>query len=303
MINCTFMANAKYEIEALVNEHCECGENPLWDAERKQVFWTDIPNGWIFRFDPATNQHQKIYDGEVVGGFTFQEDGRLLLFGDRSLSLLETDGSARVLPCRIEAATGRFNDVMADPQGRVFAGTIGIESELCGGLFRLDLDGSFTPMWSGTGCSNGMGFTPDLKQMYWTDSTSCKIYRFDYDRVTGELENRREFYSAPAGAGIPDGMAVDSQGCVWSAHWDGFAIHRFDPQGALMESIKFPVGQISSVTFGGENLDELYVTSAGGSARKGEAKTADTPDGTLFRVRTGVKGQPEFRSRLDCAGA
>jgi D-xylonolactonase len=193
---------------------------------------------------------------------------------------------------------------MADPEGRVFAGTMGIDSELCGGLFRIDPDGSVRQMWSGTGCSNGMGFTPDLKRMYWTDSTARKIFIFDYDRASGDLENRREFYSAPDDAGIPDGMTVDSEGCVWSAHWDGFAVHRFDPQGKLMESIAFPVGQTSSVTLGGENLDELYVTTAGGSARKGENKSGEsTADGTLFRVRVGVKGQPEFRSRLNCVAS
>src|SRR5690606_16247137 len=105
-----------------------------------QIYWADIPNGRIFRFDPASGKHEKIYDGEVVGGFTLQADGKLLLFGDHSISLLEDDGSLRVLTRDVPAETGRFNDVLADPEGRVFAGTMGQGGDLSGGVFRVDLD-------------------------------------------------------------------------------------------------------------------------------------------------------------------
>jgi D-xylonolactonase len=143
-----------------------------------------------------------------------------------------------------------------------------------------------------------MGFTPDLTEMYWTDSTARKIFVFDYNRKTGDLSNRREFYAAPEEAGIPDGMTVDADVCVWSAHWDGHAVHRFLPNGMLIESITFPVAKTSSVTFGGDNLDELYVSTAGGTARKDQPSEESTADGTLYRVRVGIKGQREFRSRI-----
>lgn len=293
------MPTSKYEIEPLVNEHCQCGENPLWDVREQVLYWEDIPNGYIFRYDPKTNQHKKIYDGPVVGGFTFQEDGKLLLFRDHNIALLNDYGTTRVLTEEIPAATGRFNDVMADPEGRVFAGTGGDAScSMCCGLFRVDLDGSVTELFQGTTCSNGMGFTPDGKQMYWTDSTACKIFIYDYDRASGELSNRREWYTAPENAGIPDGMAVDVNGDVWSAHWDGWGIYHFSPRGELIEKIEFPVAKVSSVTFGGPNLDELYITTAGGTARKGERASESTPDGTLYRVRVGVRGTEEYRSRI-----
>jgi sugar lactone lactonase YvrE len=98
-------------------------------------------------------------------------------------------------------------------------------------------------------------------------------------------------------------MAVDSEGCVWSAHWDGWSIHRLDPQGKLMESIKFPVAKVSSCVFGGENMEELFVTTAGGSARKGQEYEKSTPDGTLYRVRVGVRGLPKFRSNISPNGS
>lgn len=301
---------ATYEIEALVNNHCQCGENPLWDERRNVIFWEDIPNGRIYSLDPKTGKHQTVYDGEVVGGFSFQDDGKLLLFRDHEIAILNDDGSVEVLTRDIEAETGRFNDVMADPEGRVFAGTMGQDGTSSGGLFRVDLDGSVTKLWDGTSCANGMGFTPDLQKMYWTDSEAQKIFLYDYNRETGELSNRTEFYSSLDGS-TPDGMSVDAAGDVWSAHWDGFAIHRLSPQGELKESIRFPVAQVSSLIFGGENLDEIYVTTAGGTFRKGEANheisdeandetsaEQSTPDGTLYRVRAGVKGQPRFRSRI-----
>ena len=295
------MKSNKYEIEALPNEHCKTGENPLWDVGKSLLYWEDIPNGYVFRYNPATGAHEKIYDGDLVGGFTFQEDGTLLLFRDGNFGELNNDGSVSVLCNEIEPAVGRFNDVQADPEGRVYAGTSTDGPSLKGGLLRVDTDGKVTKLFDGTGCSNGMGFTPDLKQMYWTDSTARAIYIFDYDRATGELANRRTFYQCEDKLACPDGMTVDIEGCVWSAHWDGYAVHRFDPQGKLMESINFPVAKVSSVTFGGENLDVLYMTTAGGTAEKGKGFGKNTEDGTLYRVRVGVKGMPEFRSKIQVA--
>jgi D-xylonolactonase len=293
----------KYEIEPLVNEHCLIGENPLWHTDERRIYWEDILNGWIFRFDPVSGRHEKVYDGAVVGGFTFQEDGKLLLFREHDIALLNADGTTQVLASDVAPTSGRFNDVMADPEGRVFAGTGAGEVKLSDGLYCVEKNGGTTQLWKGTGCSNGMGFTPDLKQMYWTDSTARKIFIFDYDRATGSLENRREFYSAPGNVEIPDGMAVDAEGCVWSAQWDGYVIHRLDPAGQLMESVRFPVAQVSSATFGGEHCDELFVTTAGGSARKGEPAGEDTADGTLYRVHVGIKGKSEFRSRIQVSPA
>jgi D-xylonolactonase len=292
------MPNSRYELEPLVNEHCKCGENPLWNARDKKVYWTDIPNGVIFRYDTRSDEHEKIYDDELVGGFTFQTDGSLLLFRDHNIAVLSEDGQVEVLTRDIPAEVGRFNDVIADAEGRVYAGTGGDAScTMCCGVLRVDFNGSVTPLFEGTTCSNGMGFTPDGKQMYWTDSTARKIFLYDYDRATGELSNRREFYSSPDEA-IPDGMSVDEEGCVWSAQWDGWTVLHLDPDGKLIERIAFPVAQVSSCVFGGDNLDELYVTTAGGTATKGAEYDKSTPDGTLYRVRVGVRGLPENRSRI-----
>ena len=277
--------------EALANYHCEVGENPLWDDERQLVYWTDIPKGRLFRYDVRTGRHEQFYSGEPVGGFTIQTDGSLLLFRVNNMARLTADGRVEVLVNNIDAEMDRFNDVAADPEGRVFAGTI-VSDDKRAGLFRVDLDGSFTLLFKGTGCSNGMGFSPDLKTFYWTCTTTGRIYGFDYHRATGEISNRRVVVQVPPNAGYADGMSVDSEGNIWSARWDGFALYKYSPAGKEIDRIQFPVGKVSSVVFGGANLDEMYVTTAGGK------DGSDTADGTLYRLRSPVRGLPKFRSRV-----
>ncbi|MHC4717181.1 MAG: SMP-30/gluconolactonase/LRE family protein [Planctomycetota bacterium] len=285
------MATPARDIEPLANYHCACGENPLWDDRRKVVYWNDIPAGKIYCYDVRTGEHGLVYSGEVFGGFTMQADGSLLLFGANRVDRLDPDGRTALIADDIDDGMKRFNDVIADPAGRVYAGTMGT-TEQSGGLFRVDTDGRIECLFRGTAISNGMAFTPDGRQFYWTCTTTRRIFRFDYDSGSGELTDRQVFLDLSDGPGVPDGMTVDAEGNVWSARWDGYGIFRYTPAGELIEKIEFPVAKVSSVVFGGEGLDELYVTTAGGSP------DADRPDGTLYRVKVYATGLPEFRSRV-----
>ncbi|MFH1024071.1 MAG: SMP-30/gluconolactonase/LRE family protein [Planctomycetota bacterium] len=277
--------------EILAHEHCVCGENPLWDDRRGVVFWTDIPAGRIFRWERATGRHEMIYSGETVGGFTLEDDGRLLLFRVNDIALLNPDGRPEIL-ARVETPDKkRFNDVIADPAGCIFAGTIGTGDGL-GGLYRVGAGGVATRLFLGSRTANGMAFSPDRKLFYWTCSTTRRIFRFDYDAATGEIARRAVVVELPAGGDVPDGLTVDAEGCLWSARWNGYAVYRYSPEGKILGEIEFPVAKVSSVIFGGPDLDELYVTTAGGSPDK------DTSEGALFRVRPGVRGMPEFRSKI-----
>lgn len=284
----------KYKLEPLANYHCECGENPLWDEKRQAVYWTDIPKGRIYRYDTLTGKHRAIYEGEPVGGFTLQSDDTLLLFRTNNLARLDPDGKVTPLGKTVDVGNARFNDVIADPKGRVFAGTAADDSKV-GGLFRIDLDGRGTRVYTGTSCSNGMAFSHDLRHLYWTCSEVRKIFRFDFNIDTGELANRVEFISVPKDGAIPDGMTMDADGNFWSARWDGFAVVKHAPDGEKIGQIDFPVAKVSSVIFGGKKLNDLYVTTAGGTAESASA------DGTLYRVKTKARGTPEFRSRV-CLG-
>ncbi|MCX5662966.1 MAG: SMP-30/gluconolactonase/LRE family protein [Planctomycetota bacterium] len=283
------------ELEILADYSCKCGENPLWHKTEKKLYWTDIETGRLFRLDPATGKHEQIYYGPRVGGFTFQADGSLLLFRDKGNIVLWRDGKEiKTIVKEIPAeAEGRFNDVIADPEGRVFAGTL-TDTGKPGRLYRLDRDGKLTLIVDGVGCCNGMAFTADLKKMYFTDSMKFVIYVFDYDRKTGALTNQRDFINTPKDGGYPDGMTIDGKGDIWSARWDGNCVVQYSADGKEKGKITFPVKKVSSVIFGGPNLDEMYLTTAGGEKKNEDGQAA----GALYRVKAGVKGVPEFDSRI-----
>jgi D-xylonolactonase len=283
------------EIELLVNEHCQVGENPLWDERRNRLYWTDILGGKLYYWDAASARHQQIYEGEIVGGFTFQEDGALLLFRVNNIALLSDDGKVRVLRDGIDKEMDRFNDVIADPAGRVYAGTSA--TDLRGGLYRVERDLTVKRLFQESDCSNGMGFTPDLRQMYWTDTTANRIYRFDYDQSTGELSERTTLVQVKNGEGLADGMTVDAAGNLWSARLDGACIHCHSPTGEVLRTIKFAVAKTSSITFGGENLTDMFITTAGGNGAVGADH--NPLNGALFRVRSNVRGRTAFRSRIE----
>ncbi len=277
--------------QALANYHCVVGENPRWHAEEQRLYWLDIETGRLFRLDHATLEHECFYRGPVVGGFTFQADGSLLLFeADRMVSL-SPEGERRVLLEGIDQDMARFNDCLADPEGRVFVGSIGKTSE-SGGLYRVDRDGSVHCLFKGTGCANGMGFAHDYSRFYFTCSTTKTIDRFDYDRATGALANRMRFYTASDGEGTPDGLSIDAEDCLWSARWGASSVLRIDPDGRVLERLVFPVTRVSAAAFGGPELDVLYATTAGG------VEGAATPDGTLYRMALGIRGRPELRSAV-----
>jgi D-xylonolactonase len=261
------------------------------------LFWLDIPAGRLYRFDDATGTHAQVYQGDgQIGGFTIQEGGELLMFGERGRIWTwdPRTGAERMLIEEIPAERGtRFNDVIADPEGRVFAGTMP-DGERDGHLYRLDLDGSLTLVLQEAGVSNGMDFTPDLTKMYHTNTSTGTISRYLYDRVSGEISFDAAVVHVPSGEGGPDGMTLDEHGDIWSARWDGGALFHYSPQGELLGSKAFPARKVSSITFGGPSWTEVYVTLAGGKDRETEGEGA----GALYRTTLGVAGRPPFRSRI-----
>src|SRR6478609_7240775 len=275
---------------------CKTGEGPMWHEVEAKVYWVDIPNGQILRYDPETGEYGEVYKStEMIGGYTFQEDGGLLLFQDNGAIRLLKDGVVTdVVPEIEEERGGRFNDVIADPEGRVFCGTMPI-GDRPGKLYRLDLDGSLAVVFEDAGLSNGLGFTPDLEYLYHSDSSDNRIItKSKYNRATGELTDRRFFFHPGDNEGLPDGMTVDLEGYVWSAQWDGSALIRIAPEGNEVHRIPFPAKKVSSIIFGGDDYRDAYVTTANVNGREDEGPGA----GALFRVNLGVKGRPEFQSRI-----
>ncbi len=282
------------EPELIADYGCEVGEGPMWHPMEKRLYWVDIPTGRMFRYDPATGEHEQCYDGAPVGGFTIQEDGSFLLFMGRGAVAVWRGGDLEYVIDEIADERERqFNDVIADPMGRVFCGTV-LGDDDDGRLYRLDTDGSVHKLLEGIVVSNGLGFTPDRKGMYYTESTPRNIYLFEYDVETGAISNQRVFVHVPEGEGKPDGMTVDAEGYVWSARWNGWSLVRHTPEGVEERRIRFPARQVSSMTFGGDDLTDIYVTTAGGHDKGQNGAGA----GALFRLNLGIKGVPEFFSRV-----
>jgi sugar lactone lactonase YvrE len=169
----------------------------------------------IYRYDPASGGHELVFEGTRTAGFTFQADGGLLLFMDGPSVAILQDGKLSYVFEGLPGGSGmHFNDALADPNGRVFSGTVPDDrsrvADKVGRLYRLDTDSSATPVADGIGISNGMAFTPDGKQIYYTDSYARTIYMFDYDEDSGEISNSRVFVKTKPDGGLPDGMAVDA---------------------------------------------------------------------------------------------
>ncbi len=277
--------------ELLVNEHCRCGENPLYDDARNVLYWCDIPAGKIFALDVASGAHKTIYDDKECGAFSLQEDGTLLLLLHGEAALLDPDsGEIKPLKSDIVRETGRFNDCIADPRGRLFSGTMGRDNQKNGALFALSHDLSAAKIYEGTGCSNGMAFTPDLGGLYWVDSTAKRVYLFDYDEESGTLSNQREWLHTPNLT--PDGLTIDVAGNLWIAFYTGGFLRFYDANAQLIEQIDIPANHVTSCIFGGANFEHLFVTTAGGQ------EGSDSTDGALFRLTPEVGGRREFRSRV-----
>ena len=282
--------------ELVVDEPSETGEGPLWNEDERALYWVDIPSGRLFRYSPATSTNELAYQHDsMIGGYTFQADGTILLFGVRGQIVRWNAGVVETVVSDIDGERdGRFNDVIADPEGRVFCGTMPTDAHLAR-LYRLDRDGSLTKVLDDVGLSNGLGFSPDNRVMYHTDSDNRRISRFVYDAASGELTNRATLIETPDDGSVPDGMAVDAEGTIWSARWDGHALYRYDPEGVLLGKVPFPVRKVSSVTFGGDDYTTAFVTTAGGGER---GDREGTTAGSLYRINLGVRGRPPFRSRI-----
>lgn len=274
------------------------GEGILWHPSMQRLFWVDIPNGRLFSYNPRTREPALEYERDgAIGGFTMQTDGDLLLFEEDGRIETWNPGTRETTVVRAEIPEergSRFNDVIADPLGGVFCGTMP-QGDSPGRLYRLATDGDLTMVADDVGISNGLGFTPDLTGLYHTETTRDRIYRYEYDPVTGAVGDRTTFVDASAEPGHPDGLTVDAQGCVWSARWDGGRVVRYGADGGRRGEWQFPARKVSCVTFGGPAYQTAFVTTAlAGSSRESEGAGA----GAVFRFDPGVRGISEFTSAI-----
>ena len=279
--------------EVLCQHDAFVGEGPVWDPRIGKLIWVDIPNGIIFTTDPARGETVSRDLGRAIGiALPRSAGGYVAAMQDGFYTLAEDGRTELIAPVEATNPATRLNDGEVDPQGRLWAGTMGWEAEPgAGALYRLDTDGTVTKMVDGVTISNGLGWSPDGSVMYYVDTVTLRVDMFDFDPVSGDIANRREFVTIRHGGGRPDGLTVDSEGAVWVATWPGYGVHRYLPDGTLDAVIPMPVSNVSSIELGGPDLRDAFITTAWELLSDAE-HAAQPLAGSLFRTRVEVPGQP-----------
>ncbi len=285
--------------QVLVRHDAFVGEGPVWDPRVGRLVWVDIPNNLVFSTDPADGATTRRELDRSVGVVLPRACGGYVAALQDGFYALSGDGPPELIaPVEANDPRTRLNDGEIDPQGRFWAGTMGWHAEEgAGALYRLDADGSVRQMITDVTISNGLGWSPDGTTMYYVDTPTLRIDRFDFDPVSGDIANRREFVTIREGGGRPDGLTVDSDGAVWVATWPGYAVHRYLPDSSLEAIIPLPVSNVSSIELGGPDLRDAFITTAWELLSE-EEHAAQPLAGSLFHTRVDVPG----RARMPFAG-
>lgn len=270
-------------------------EGPFWDVTTQQLHWVDILAPAVISSDPTTAERTSRPMPELVGLAIPKQSGGFICATETGLRALQPDGSVETLAePEVDRPGNRFNDGKCDAKGRLWVGSLAINTEPNqGSLWRYESSGDAVEMVSGVHIANGLGWSPDYKTFYFTDSGPRTIWAYDFDLEAGTLGERRVFAQIEPHEGVPDGMCVDSEGCVWTALWDGWSVRRYRPDGTIERTINVPVPRPTSCTFGGPDLTTLYVTSA--RIRLSTQQLEDAPlSGSVLAIQTNVKGQPDI---------
>ena len=261
------------------------GEGPLWSARDNALYWTDILSHRLNRLSLDSGVVRSWEFDEYLGWAVEREKGGLVLgLGRRFMRFDPETGVTREIAAPEPDRFGnRVNDAKADPQGRIWAGTMSINcADPTGSFYRLDTDGTATRVDSPYTIANGPAIAADGSFLLHTDTALATIFRFDIND-DGSLGPRTPFIAFEPEWGNPDGMTFDAEGCLWVACWGGSCVTRFSPEGVRERSIALPASQITSCTFAGPALDRMFVTSA--------SDGVDEPQGgALFEVDPGCRG-------------
>ncbi|MFI8480608.1 SMP-30/gluconolactonase/LRE family protein [Pseudomonas sp. NPDC078700] len=291
------------QAELILDARNSVGESPVWDINEQSLYWVDIPARRLHKWQATQMQAQSWQAEEMLACIARREEGQGWI-GAMQSGIFDlqpqVDGSLKSqrLASVDHAQPGmRFNDGRCDRQGRFWAGSMVMDMAAgvpAGALYRFT-DGQLSKQLDNFIVPNGLGFSPDGRTMYLSDSHPSVqlIWAFDYDTDTGTAHNRRVFVDMNAYAGRPDGAAVDQDGCYWICGNDAGVIHRFTPDGRLDRTLSVPVKKPAMCAFGGADLSTLFVTSI-----RPDGDLSDQPlAGGVFALQPGTKGlaEPMFR--------
>jgi L-arabinonolactonase len=287
-------------IECVLDLHADLGECPTWSARDQRLYWVDIGNRAVYRFDPATGENERRELAVRPGSLALTGDpDRLLVAAEHQLldmtwSTGETTVRADIEP---DGDNKRLNDGRCDPAGRFWVGSMDLPSssgQKAGMLHRFEPDGTHEVVATGVTVSNGLAFSPDGSTMYWADTGRATVWAYDFDLDSGTRTNERVFldFSGSDLPGKPDGACVDEDGCYWVACVYGWSLLRATPDGKVDRIIELPIERPTMPAFGGPDLDTIYLTSLrhGGSV---DLAPGQPQAGGVFALTPGVKGIPE----------
>ena len=284
-----------------------CGEGPIWDASCKRLYWTDIIGQKFYCYDWSPRKTWAVKEGWEIAGAALNRAGGFVIANSSGIWLWEDGGAPRLVADQADGSKCQMNDCIADPAGRLLAGSNFYDPSKdypLGKLIRVDTDGTAHIIDEGLHLANGLGFSVDARTLYFTDSAARLIYAYDYDPATGTARNRRAFVKVPATSGLPDGLTVDAEDFVWSAEWYGSRVVRYDRDGKVEREIRTPAKQTSSLAFGGPELTDIFITSAAKSEPMPIMPPGYDPNsgyfgGSLYHINLGIRGKPEFLADIN----
>jgi sugar lactone lactonase YvrE len=286
--------SASMRVEVFADLDADVGEAPHWDERTNTLLFVDLTAGAVFRYDQSGVRLGSFCVGQEVGAVIPRRGGGLVLAVRDGIAVASDtgEGFALIAPVERDTPGNRMNDAKCDPAGRLLAGTTAFDfSPHSAALYRVEPDWSFEQVVRSVTQSNGIAWSPDGSRMYFIDSATQGVDVFDYDAGTGSAGHRKRLVTIDRAHGIPDGMTADSQGNLWVTCFGGAAVRCFSPTGVQLDEVVFPVTQVTSCTFGGPDLANLYVTSAAYRLSDDQLKR-EPHAGATFVCRPGAVGMP-----------
>ena len=275
------------KLELFESTKCIVGEGAVWDTENNRLLFLDIRGQFIKSVDYLTGECTQINLPQRIGCFVLTQNGDILAGLTDGVYLIDKNGKPTLAHQPLKIKGDRFNDGKAGPDGAFYLGTSAADGN--GAFYRLK-DGVLTEVFDGCACSNGIDWTADKSQMYYIDTPRQMIEIFDFDVNSGTLSNRRKFMDIPKEWGLPDGMTLDSDGNLWVALWDGACVIQIDKNTKkVISKIEVPCPRASCCAFGGENLDELFITTAAFGNEENQAS------GKTFKIKVNAYGAKVYK--------
>lgn len=278
-------------VEVVVAAGAELGEGPVWDADRQRLVWIDIAARAIHCTEPDSGDTTTVVTPSMVGAvapwYAGDDGGRMVAALTDGFWSVDGDVFEPLALLDHDPTDLRLNDGKCDPAGRFWAGSMAIDERPdVGTLYRLDPDGTVTPTISRVSISNGLGWSADGSTMFYIDTPTRRVDAYEFDLASGELGERRTAVAITRGN--PDGLTIDADGAVWVALWGGGAVQRY-VDGMLDLEIEIPASNVTSCTFGGPDLTDLFVTTAW-YRLDAATRAAEPLAGAVFRVRDAGQG-------------